>query len=415
MFLQTNRLTNTLNNNFNRSAGLTITIMCLLSLISCQSVPPSHGMGAFSRHDHMNTPTWDPVKPGDFIPPTSMNLKDMPDFDQVIFELARKQVIFIGESHDRIEHHLNQLEIIKRIHAEHPKIAIGMEFFQQPFQIYMDQYINDEIDEREFLRKTEYFIRWRIDYRHYRPIIQFAKDNGIPLIALDVLQEIQRKVGKDGIDSLNKQDKKHLPDSIDRSNKDYSDFLKSIYNRHPRSDGQTFEKFVDVQLMRDEAMAQRTTEYMDKNPDRRMIVLAGGGHLVFGYGIPDRVARRQVNPNNAIVLNNFLSKPEKGLADFVLLPEPLKLPKAGLLGIIMDEDEDKGIIIKEFAKTSAAKDAGAKVKDQITGIDKQDISFMADIKFALLDKKPGDTVNLRIKRKAWVGESKEISINVTLQ
>ena len=404
-----------INKRINRTFGFLTSVACLLSLISCQSVPPSHGMNAFKRHDHMNTPTWDPEKPDAFVPPTAMNLNTMPDFDQVIYELVRKQVVFIGESHDRIEHHLNQLEIIKRIHAEHPKIAIGMEFFQQPFQTYMDKYISGEIDEREFLRKTEYFSRWRIDYRYYRPIIQYAKDNGIPLIALDVLQEIQRKVGKEGINSLNKQEKKHLPDNIDRSNKDYSDFLKSIYNRHPRSDGQTFEKFVDVQLMRDEAMAQRTVEYMDRNPDRRMIVLAGGGHLVFGYGIPDRVARRQVNPSHAIVLNNFLSKPEKGLADFVLLPEPLKLPKAGLLGIIMDAEDKKGIVISEFAKTSAAKDAGAKVKDQIIGIDKQTINYMSDVKFALLDKKPGDTVKLTLKRNGWVGGDKNISLDVTLQ
>lgn len=383
-------------------------------LTACQSVPPGHGMSSFSRHNHANMPTWDPDKPTPYEAPTAMNLRDMPDFDKVMFELVRKQVVFVGESHDRIEHHLNQLEIIKRFHAEHPKIAIGMEFFQQPFQVHMDDYINGAIDENEFLRKTEYFSRWRIDYRHYRPIIQYARENGIPIVALDVLEEIQKKVGKEGIDSLNEQEKKHLPDSIDRSNKEYRKFLQAIYNRHPRSDGQTFEKFIDVQLMRDEAMAQRVAEYMDRNPDRRMIVLAGGGHLVYGHGIPDRVARRLVDPAMAIVLNGFLSKPSKDLADFVLLPEPLKLPKPGRLGIIMDKAQDKQIIVSEFAGKSPANEAGAKLKDQIVRIDDQAIQYMSDVKFALLDKKPGDKVKLVLKRSSWLGDDEMINLDVTL-
>lgn len=381
---------------------------------ACSSIPPGHGMNSFSGHDHGNTPVWDPLKPQKHQAPTSLNLRDMPDFDKVIFELVRKQVVFVGESHDRIEHHLNQLEIIKRIHAEHKKVAIGMEFFQQPFQIHLDEYIEGKIDEKEFLRKSEYFKRWRIDYRHYRPIIQYARQNGIPLLALDVKEEIQRKVGKEGINSLNEQEKKHLPDNIDRSNKQYRDMLQSIYNRHPRSDGQTFEKFIDVQLMRDEAMAQRTAEYMDRHPDTRMIVLAGGGHLVYGHGIPDRVARRLVDPDMAIVLNGFLSKPDKHMADFVLLPDPLKLPKAGRLGIFMDKSDNNHVIVSEFAEKSPASDAGAKLKDHIVGIDNHTIEDMSDVKYALLDKKPGDTVKLKLKRGSWVGDDKEINLEVKL-
>ncbi len=384
-------------------------------LTACQSTAPAgHGKKTFNRHNHANVDTWAPDKKDAYELPTALNLNTMPDFDDVINELLRKRVIYIGESHDQISHHLTQLEIIKRIHTEEPNIAIGMEFFQQPFQQYMDEYIKGDIDEREFLNKTEFFSRWRIDYRHYRPIILFAREHSIPLVALDVLEEIQRKVGKSGIDSLNPQEKKHLPDDIDRSNEKYREFLLSIYNRHPTTDSQVFDNFIDVQLVRDEAMAQRTADYMDKHPDKRMIVLAGGGHLVYGYGIPQRVTRRLVNADSAIVLNGMMISPSPELADFMLLQKPLRLPKAGRLGVIMDSAENGDIIIKEFSENSPAKVAGAQAEDRFSSIDGQTIKSMSDVKYSLLDKKPGDKVMLTMKRKAWMGDAKDIKIEVKL-
>ena len=38
-----------------------------------------------------------------------------------------------------------------------------------------------EINEADMLKQTEYYDRWRFDYRLYRPIVQFAKDKGIAL------------------------------------------------------------------------------------------------------------------------------------------------------------------------------------------------------------------------------------------
>ncbi len=389
-------------------------------LASCQSVPTTSPHGKTSlrdkNHSHPKIDTWEPDKPDTYKVPSALHLSNMPDFDDVINELLRKRFIFIGESHDRISHHLNQLEIIKRIHASDPNIAIGLEFFQQPFQIFLDEYINGSIDEREFLNKTEYFSRWRIDYRHYRPIIQYAKEHSIPLLALDILEEIQRKVGLNGVDSLTEEEKKHLPDKIDRSNEKYREFLEAIYKKHPApaTDNKTFDNFIDVQLVRDEIMAQNAVNYYNKHPEKRIIVLAGGGHLIYGYGIPQRVTRRLPNTDSAIVLNGLLNKPSPDLADFVLLSEPLALPKAGRLGVIMDKAENGGVTVTGFSKDSPAKLAGVQNEDHFSKVDGVNIKSMVDVKYALLEKQPGDKVILTMKRKGWVGSDKTIDVEVTL-
>ena len=39
-------------------------------------------------------------------------------------------------------------------------------------------------------------------------------------------------------------------------------------------------------------MADVITQFLKRNPESYVVVLAGQGHIVYGYGIPSRVARR---------------------------------------------------------------------------------------------------------------------------
>ena len=48
--------------------------------------------------------------------------------------LILHRAIFVGEQHDKFEHHLNQLMVIKKLHEHGYKVAIGMEMFQQKLQ-----------------------------------------------------------------------------------------------------------------------------------------------------------------------------------------------------------------------------------------------------------------------------------------
>jgi uncharacterized iron-regulated protein len=137
----------------------------------------------------------------DEIPDTHTRVVDpatLTGLDALVTKLADRRVVFVGESHDRYEDHLNQLAVIRGLHERDVDLAIGMEMFQQPFQPALDAYIAGEISEVEMLRRTDYFERWRFDYRLYRPILRYAREHGIPVIALNLDGEITAKVGKAG-------------------------------------------------------------------------------------------------------------------------------------------------------------------------------------------------------------------------
>ena len=87
-------------------------------------------------------------EPSQYDLPKALDLSHLSDLEAIIPQLATKRVVFVGETHNRFDHHLNQLEIIRRLHQFHPDLVIGMEYFQHPFQIYLDQYIAGSLARR---------------------------------------------------------------------------------------------------------------------------------------------------------------------------------------------------------------------------------------------------------------------------
>ncbi len=343
----------------------------------------------------------------------ALDLNALSDLDTIVDGLGEQRVVFVGEQHDRYEHHLTQLEIIRRLHQRHAQLAIGMEAFQQPFQSHLDAYVAGELSEQELLRDSEYYARWRFDFRLYAPILRYAREHRLAVVALNLPEEITRQVGRGGIESLSEQDRAQIPADIDRSDTEYEQRLSEVFDNHPRHNGQGFDHFLEVQLLWDEGMAQRAAEYLQAHPEQRMVVLAGSGHLAYGGGIPQRLLRR-LPVNSAIVLNGWQGSIEAGLADFLLFPELRALPPAGKLGAVLD-DRDDGLRVSACQPDSPCAAAGLKSGDRLLSIDDRAIAGMADLRLAMWDKTPGDRVRLEISRKRWIFPAKAMSLDVELQ
>jgi uncharacterized iron-regulated protein len=343
----------------------------------------------------------------------ALDLSALSNLEGVIPELAEKRVVFVGESHDRYDHHLTQLEIIRRLHAIQPQLAIGMEMFQQPFQRYLDAYVAGKLSEAELLRSTEYYRRWRFDFRLYAPILRYAREHQLPVVALNLPVELTRKVGGKGIDGLTQAERAAIPEAIDRSDTLYVQRLKAIFDQHPHKQGQSFEHFLEVQLLWDEGMAERAAAYLKTHPDHAMVVLAGSGHLAHGSGIPRRLVRR-VPVSSAIVLNSWEGGLEPGLADFLLLPQKRVLPAAGKLGALLAEQDGK-LKVDTCISGSPCEAAGIRQGDQVLAVNGKPVVNMADLREVTWDKKPGDKVTLEIRRTRWFAQPQELSYELELR
>ena len=341
-----------------------------------------------------------PARAQDRVSPEAVDLATTLPLDRLVAQLAAKRVVFVGEFHDRYDHHLNQLEIIRRLHQLDPNLAIGVEYFQQPFQAQVDDYIAGRTTETEFLRAAEYYQGWGFDYRLYAPIFRFAREQRIPMRALNVPADLASAVAKVGIAGLSGQQRTYLPKEIGPADEAYKSRLREAFEAHGATKPAAFDHFVEAELVWDEGMAESASTYLNANQDRRMVILAGSGHLVFGTGIPKRLERR-TNATYAIVLNGG-EEVEPHMADYLLLTKKQELPPAGVLGVSLEEKE-RECRIRSLSPGEAGEKAGLKSGDVLVAIDGLTVKKIADVRLALWDKKPGDRVRVSVRRKRRVG------------
>jgi uncharacterized iron-regulated protein len=327
--------------------------------------------------------------------------------------LADKRVVFVGELHPRYDHHLGQLEIIRRMHAQDPRLAIGMEMFQQPFQSVLDDYVTGAIDVDQMLRDTQYYRRWRMDFRLYAPILEYAREQGIPVIALNLPTELTRKVGRAGLQGLDDDERRQLPADTAPADEDYRQRIRAVFDMHPKHENQSFEHFLEAQLLWDEGMAERAAGYLETHPGYRMVVIAGNQHVAWGSAMPQRLQRRQSVPM-ATILNSWQGEVAPGLADYLLTPAERSLPPAGKMGVTFEEGETP-VIVTACTRNGACADAGIKKGDRIAAIDNAMISNPADLRLALWDKRPGDTIHIAIVRQRLLLRDRKLDFELTLK
>ena len=244
---------------------------------------------------------------------------------KIIGQLQAARIVYLGETHDSESDHQQQLAIIQALFKHKSQVAIGMEMFQSQMQPLLDRYLAGKITATELYEQSEFDKRWGYPWAYYAPILEFAKANRLPVIALNTPGEIARKSARQGLDSLTSTERQSIPSvtEIDRSNAKYQQMIFGSYQQHAgivSIASKSFDRFYTAQLLWDETMAANTANFAKKNPNYQMIVLAGSSHIIYGYGIPDRVLRRLKEPRSiqkTVLLNLDADLQQPELADFI--------------------------------------------------------------------------------------------------
>ncbi len=208
-------------------------------------------------------------------------------FNQMIEEVKKVDIIFVGEVHDFMEHHMLELAIIMALHESDTPMAIGLEMFRSDSQADLDSWIRKKSSLEQFL--PAYYDNWHMPWPLYRDIFEYAREHEIPLIGLNIPDWIAKKIALQGFASLTEEEKKHLPAGISCNvDPTYMEFIRRAYADHSLRERQ-FVNFCEAQMVWDKSMARHLVEYLKKNHAGTVVVLAGVGHA-WKRGIPDQVA-----------------------------------------------------------------------------------------------------------------------------
>lgn len=323
-------------------------------------------------------------------------------FDQMQSAISSSRVIYIGETHDNLEAHRAQLEIIKDLTRRFPgKISVGMEMFRRSAQPDLDRWNQNELSLREF--KKLFVNNWGHGYASYQPIFEFMKKNNTPLIGLKSAKETEDQFRKD-----EPSDENNLPE-IDFNDRYHRPFSMSVFGGH-----QAMEKPYRMLLLWEESMALTVAEFL-RNPDNadsKLVVLAGGFHVQYGFGIPKRAFRRAPHAYSIILPTVTQLPPElKGRemevkhvsiplysGDYAWKLQYKVLPENKIkLGVLLESGHND-VRVKSVSANSNAERAGLKDGDILLVMDGADLVDAEDLIDRLRGKNIGDRAELRVKR-----------------
>ena len=146
----------------------------------------------------------------------------------------KSDVVYVGETHDRIKDHLAQLEALKAMKiARGSKIAVGFEMLNVTMQPALDDYAAGRLTEEEFLAGTDWKKEWSVEFSLYKPLFDFIVGNKLRALALNVPKKIIAKIARVGLAGLDDEDKKFLPEPQNiTKHKKYLDYLQASFSGH---------------------------------------------------------------------------------------------------------------------------------------------------------------------------------------
>ncbi|MFH4550180.1 ChaN family lipoprotein [Vibrio alginolyticus] len=212
-------------------------------------------------------------------------------------ELQQADVILIGEWHTHAGVHRFQTDMLKQLTSYDRSLALSMEQFTRDKQPVVDAYLRGEIGEQYLMKQANAWPNYESDYR---PLVEFAKQKNLPVIAANAPKSIVRCIGRQGLDYINKLDddqRMFIAQAINTGSSPYKEkFMASMHHGKPE---QTEKQFA-AQVTWDETMAESIVSYLDDNPGAQIVHVAGKFHTEQGLGTAASILSR--NPSLKVVV-----------------------------------------------------------------------------------------------------------------
>jgi uncharacterized iron-regulated protein len=220
------------------------------------------------------------------------------DFEAMLAEVSRADVVFVGEAHDDPNTHRLELAILEGLKRRRADVALGLEMFERDVQEQLSSYGDGRIGEDEFLSRSRPWPRYATDYR---PLVEFARASRWPILATNVPRRLASAVAKGGLDVIAPGDDRALyAADVQCPRDDYFDRFEKSMSAHPMPGAETrtdaenaaiVERFYLAQCLKDETMAESIARARAASGPL-VVHVNGAFHSDFGDGVPERVRRR---------------------------------------------------------------------------------------------------------------------------
>ncbi|MFW5500645.1 MULTISPECIES: ChaN family lipoprotein [unclassified Maridesulfovibrio] len=224
---------------------------------------------------------------GDYIDPVG----DPLPFDKLMVEASKADYVLIGEGHTSICDHKAQFEILEGLTRGHTKVAIGLEMVTAQKQDILNRFNLGQIPVAELPKELDWENGWRFDFNMFKPIFELAEKRRLTVAGLNFPFRVVKEVREKGLEGLSPEDRAMLPEEVIPPAPEQEEGLKEILAMHQgrdATDSKQIERFILVQSLWDTGMAEKAVQ-LRRSSGHPVVILAGGGHVEHGWGIPRRL------------------------------------------------------------------------------------------------------------------------------
>lgn len=298
--------------------------------------------------------------------------------------------LLLGEIHTSAADHAWQLASLEAVRQQRPQLSLGLEMVPAARQAVLDRYGSGEINEEVFLQQVGWAEVWGHDPDLYLPLLRWARQRGVPLLALNAEPELVKRVRRQGLAAIPRAEREGIgtPKSAGAA---YRQRLETAWRGHGGGSGPLnseqaadLQRFIDSQLLRDRAMAERIAAAHRRDPARLVVALIGRGHLEDGDGVPRQLADLGLRAQ----LSLTRVAPPAGCG-----PAPAR----ARLGAYLESDNG-AVWVRRVAPGSAAAAAGLRPGDRILELNGTAVDHAGQVIRGVRLHPDGEPLRLTIER-----------------
>lgn len=246
-------------------------------------------------------------------------------------ELKKYDLIFFGEYHENAIIHGLQSQLLPLLYKNNKRLILSFEMFERDAQESVDSYLAGDINEEEFLGTSNPWPNYPTDYR---PLIEFARDKRLKVIAANIPRRLAGLVARNGtqaLDELSLDDKMLMALEVSAPEGEYKDkFLATMQANGMHAmpgDNQMMERLFYAQCMKDDTMAESIAQYRECHPKHQIIHFNGDFHSRAFLGTVERLKSRMPKLKIAVISPEYIGydwpeNPAKQASYLIQIPAP---------------------------------------------------------------------------------------------
>ena len=408
-----------------------------LLLAGCGGGPRVSGIQAAPTE----RPAESPCPGGQLVDPDGKSASEQ-DFLQLA---GQADYILLGERHDNPLDHDVQARLLASLAESGKRPVLGLEMLpRRRYDRQLSAFSNGRIPLADLPEKLDWSRTWGFDFELYRPLFAVVERHSLPAYGLNIPNEVRLGVSRKGLAGLTPAERKELPASIVPPLPEQRQKLADFFRQHgamlarskkasgassgagassppPSVSGERapgmlspasgsvqkndpFERFLLIQSLWDSTMAEQAVrlyrQYNRSGNHRPLVIVAGGGHVEYDYGIAHRLKIMQPQARILTVMPFSEYRPEAAAASlFYFSPTLSPMEGRQRIGLTLDQEGDR-LRVAAVAGGSRAEKAGFKVGDTLERAGSLRVRSADDLHTAAQDaRKRGLPLSIAVQRQ----------------